>query len=364
MKDEGEGVPPGPDDGAGAPSGGTGTAGTGSADRDTADPGAMGTDTGGEGTGRTDTGGTRTAGGAAGGTGAADRGAVDPGDSADTAPDSPDTAPDVPDTSAAAVGAARTTARRVLWGSAVAVACTAAMIAVTVPLQAMGDDGTAPPSAAGSASATTAAGGGKPAPAVVEKPGPAGERGSGRDPLTPDEAERARAFAVDDAFRAESADVHGRPGGEYLRTELSEQGPDADPGRTADVYFYNYRDGTTVKRVVDLGSGKVVSSSSAEDIQPPPSERETREALALLLKSTESRQLKANFRHATDRRLARPGQLNSTGMSYRALGSGAVAECARHRCVSLFTRVGGAGPWIDVTDVVVDLTDRTVSRVK
>lgn len=258
-----------------------------------------------------------------------------------------------------------TPARRVLWGGAIAVACTAAMVAITVPLQAMGDDSSGSPSPSGSATSAAGSNAGTPPPGVVEDPGPVGEKGSGRDPLTPDEVKRARTLAVDDAFRAKSKDVQGKPGPEYLRTELADRAPGAAAGpRSADVYFFNYQDGTTVKRVVDLDSGKVLRSSSAKDIQPPPSERETQEALKLLLKSSASKRLKTNFQDATDRRLARPGQLNATGMSYRKVGAGAVDKCVSHRCVSLFTRVGGDGPWIDVTDVVVDLSDRTVSRTQ
>jgi hypothetical protein len=243
------------------------------------------------------------------------------------------------------------------------------MIAVTVPLQAMGDDGNASPSPSGSSAtdgqgAPGSAAAVRSAPGVVEDAGPVGERGSGRDPLTPDEVQRARKLAVDASFRARSRDVHGGPGPEYLRTEFA----DTPGARTADVYFFNYEDRTVVKRTVDLDAGKVTASSAASGIQPPPSREETDEAVKLLLADGDAKRLKANYRDATGKPLTRPAQLNSRGLAYggsggELTGASPLGKCAKDRCLSLFTRVSGGGPWIDVTDLVIDLTDRTVTRI-
>lgn len=254
---------------------------------------------------------------------------------------------------------------RALWGGAIAVACTAAMIAITVPLQASaGDKGAGSVSAAPSSSA--AAQQGAPPPGKVEQLPPAGKKGVGRDPLTPDEITRARAIAVDEEFGAEAKDVLGKAGPEYLRTELAESAPGSTGPRLADVYFYDYVDGATVKRVVDLEADKVVKTASAKDIQPPPSARESEEALKLILADPLGERLKKNYRDATGDSLTDPDQLESTGMVHSPVGSVGTAvldRCATHRCVSLFARVGGGGPWIDITDVVVDLTDRSVTRI-
>jgi hypothetical protein len=57
-------------------------------------------------------------------------------------------------------------------------------------------------------------------------------------------------------------------------------------------------------------------------------------------------------------------QLSVQAMAYRGAAGrrGPDAECGKHRCVRLFTRVKD-GPWIDTRHYVVDLSARTTIRL-
>jgi hypothetical protein len=53
------------------------------------------------------------------------------------------------------------------------------------------------------------------------------------------------------------------------------------------------------------------------------------------------------------------------GITYNSAeqsGPSDLSACGEHRCVRLFTQVKG-GPWIDTTNLVIDLSGRTVSRI-
>ncbi|MFC9287194.1 Tat pathway signal sequence domain protein, partial [Streptomyces sp. NPDC057052] len=132
----------------------------------------------------------------------------------------------------------RTTVRRhlgkVVAGAAVAVAATAAMIAITLP-------GTAGAEGTGGGSAGRVAAGGQDAaqdgagqrggaaavaPGVVERAPAEGERGTGRDPLTDDEIARVERIALNRQLLDASRDVDGDRGPQHLGVDLAEPGAD------------------------------------------------------------------------------------------------------------------------------------------
>ncbi|KRV49134.1 hypothetical protein AQ490_21640 [Wenjunlia vitaminophila] len=247
------------------------------------------------------------------------------------------------------------------------------MVAITVPLNASGDDGdrarSAPPGSSADPSGGT---GNSDAPGTVAPVDPPAKRGVGTDQLTPDEEERARALALgqDRAARSTSEDVRGRTGApQYLRVELLED-PDGGFGsstadRRAEVSYYDYGDDTLVRKTVDLSTGEVTSSARTSGAQPPPTRQEAAEAAAVLLRSPAGAGLRQDYRAATDRQLTDADQLTVRGMMYRAPAgaTGQAAQCGEHRCMTLFTRVRG-GPWIDTRYLVVDLSDRVAFRVR
>ncbi|MGK5630556.1 Tat pathway signal sequence domain protein [Streptomyces sp. URMC 123] len=269
----------------------------------------------------------------------------------------------------------------VVAGGAVALAATAAMIGVTLP----SDAGAANETSAAARGATAAGrdspgdtagdtpGGrdrGAPAPGVVEAPAPRGEQGAGRDALTDAEVERAERLALA-GRRTAGENVRGRPGPQWLGTELAEPRPtevgQADPPRRAEIAQYDYGTETLVTTVVNLTTGAVEDTRTARGEQPPPTRDEAVEAVRVLLASPLADGLKKDFKDATDKDLTDPGQLETTAMTYRVgeenSGPPALRACGEHRCVRLFPKVRN-GPWIDARHLIVDLSDRTVGRVQ
>ncbi|MFF7212446.1 Tat pathway signal sequence domain protein [Streptomyces sp. NPDC008238] len=242
------------------------------------------------------------------------------------------------------------------------------MIGITLPRDASGDDHstTGGPAAAPGAPGRQDAGSG----GTTEDEAPAGAQQSGRGPLTKAEVDRAKSIALRrDALRS-AEDVAGGRGPEYLDTDLAEPadatGARTEGARRVEVLFYDYGHDRLVKKTVDLTAGTVERTDTATGLQPPPSPDETRQAAALLIGDALGAGLRADFTAATKgRELTSPGQLRLRGISFNTaeqFAPAGLAKCGRHRCVRLFTQVKD-GPWIDTTQLVVDLSDRTVGRI-
>lgn len=256
------------------------------------------------------------------------------------------------------------TVKRALWGAGIAVAATAAMIAVTVPrgASAHGDSSTR----GAAASAGQPGQGGAGSTAVTEDGAPQGPQ-SGIGPLTKEEVDRARSIALRHGTPRNSLTAERTQGAEYLDADLVDA-PDATTAapRRVEVLFYDYGHDQLVKQTVNLDSGTVEHTDTATGVQPPPSNDETRQAAALLIKDPLGKGLRTDFTAATKgQTLTSTDQLRLRGMSFDTDEQSAPAgleKCGRHRCVRLFTQVKN-GPWIDTTDYVVDLSDHTVGRI-
>ncbi|GHE60973.1 hypothetical protein [Streptomyces capitiformicae] len=248
-------------------------------------------------------------------------------------------------------GARRSALRRLVAGTALAVTSavtsTAAMVAVTLPMNAQGDERA-----------------GKGTLAVADP----GSTGTGQSPLSDDEIDRARAIALvtDRPLRTMSEDVRGQDGDPQFLTAAVPESADAGADeRLVTLLFYDYGDDRTVKKTVDLTSGRVVETGSASGVQPPPAGPEAREALKVLLGSPVGDGVRQDFRAATGVPLLDDRKLRVQGLTYDTPPRHAeeLADCAgAHRCVRLFTRVAG-GPWIDTRQFVIDLSDRTAHRL-
>ncbi|MFD7661952.1 Tat pathway signal sequence domain protein [Streptomyces sp. NPDC059788] len=258
---------------------------------------------------------------------------------------------------------------KLVAGAAVALAGTAAMAAMTLPGEA-GAAGGGSRAAADEGPQAQTGQAQQIRPGVVER-APAQEReGVGRDPLTDDEVARAQELAAPRTFRGATENVRGKAGPERLTTDLAELGPDetgrADPPRRANVSFYDYRSDAYVTKTVNLTTGKVEKTDSRHGVQPPPNRAESETAAGLLIAAPEGAGLRADYEHATGRKLTGPGQLTVAGFVYRGTAEGPAPErlraCGQHRCVRLFTKVRN-GQWIDTRSYVVDLSARTVGRL-
>ncbi|MDX3532125.1 Tat pathway signal sequence domain protein [Streptomyces sp. ID05-39B] len=275
----------------------------------------------------------------------------------------------------------RTTVRRhlgkVVAGAAVAVAATAAMIAITLPGTA-GAEGTTGGSgektAAGQQGSGQAAAGqqGGPAavaPGVVEQAPAEGERGTGRDPLTDDEIARVERIALSRQLFDASQDVDGDRGPQPLGVDLAdpeaEEVDDPSAPRRAEVSFYDYKDDTLVTRTVNLDTGKVEATGSGQGVQPPLSRAENTEAATLLIADPLGAGLRADYKDATGKALTSPDQLQLSSMVYRAVPGAQPAafdSCGIHRCARLLLKVKN-GPWIDTRSLVIDLSTRKVAAL-
>ncbi|CAM5511310.1 Tat pathway signal sequence domain protein [Streptomyces aurantiogriseus] len=276
----------------------------------------------------------------------------------------------------------RTTVRRhlgkVVAGAAIAVAGTAAMIAITLPGTA-GADGTGGSTSGQAAQQAAGAGAGQGAgqqggsaavePGVVEEAPAEGRKGQGRDPLTDDEIARVQSLAVNRQLFNATEDVDGDRGPQRLSVDLADPAAnevdDPDAPRRAEVTFYDYRNDTLVTKTVNLDTGKVESTASRQGVQPPLSAAEQTEAAQLLIADPLGAGLKADYKDATGKELTSPDQLVLAGMVYRASPGAQPAvldQCGIHRCVRLLPKVKN-GPWIDTRSFVIDLSARKVARL-
>jgi hypothetical protein len=151
--------------------------------------------------------------------------------------------------------------------------------------------------------------------------------------------------------------VTGAAGAEILSVNLP--GAVGEGGlRRAEVLLYDYRSDRLLKRVVNLTAGKVDGSYSAAGRQPPPVTREIEAASGLLWNDKSAAVLHERFKAATGADLTSLAQLTVDAQSFTA----AEGPCARHRCLMLLPQPAGQ-PYLDLTDLVVDLSARAVIRL-
>ncbi|MFC4067388.1 hypothetical protein [Actinoplanes subglobosus] len=179
-------------------------------------------------------------------------------------------------------------------------------------------------------------------------PVPEAATGSGSDALTSGEVEKARAVALTPQLAAGAEDVTGKTGPEYLSAEVDTEAG----GRQAEIYFYDYKTEKLVKQVVDLTTGKLTKSFSATGMQPPASEQEARTALELLVADP------------LGKSLAGVDGLVPTAHIYTAKPADrGASQCGRNRCVQLIVQTED-GRFLSVSEFIIDLSGRTVARLK
>ncbi|MFD4629242.1 Tat pathway signal sequence domain protein [Streptomyces sp. NPDC058284] len=252
---------------------------------------------------------------------------------------------------------------KVVAGAAVAAAATAVLVGVALPGSGAGGSGDRQANAAAADQDAIAKDG------VVEAAPEEGSAGIGSDPLTDDEMARVEKASESGQLRTSARDVEGDRGPQLLSTNLSEPEPGdsgAAPPRRAEVVYYDYKKDAVITKTVDVKTGKVTGTTTTENVQPPPSREELTEGAKLLIADQLGNGLKKDFQHATGKALTGPGQLELSGMVFRKETVKHVpsdlAECGKHRCLQVITKVK-SGPWIDTRSLVVDLSTRTVDRL-
>ena len=183
--------------------------------------------------------------------------------------------------------------------------------------------------------------------------------GTGSDPLTTSELAKARTVAVTPQLAANARNVAGEAGPEYLSAEL-----DLDrPGRQAEVYFYDYQANKLIKQVVDLKTGKLAKSFSADSMQLPATQPEVDAALDLLLADPAAADLKDAYKKATGKEFAGKDGLTVNAHVFKARAADpTVKQCGKHRCLQLVVETPD-GLFIDVHQIIVDLSGRKIARL-
>jgi hypothetical protein len=239
--------------------------------------------------------------------------------------------------------------RRLIWGAAVVTAA----VAVAFGLATLNASAAPTPSATPGAAAD-------PPRVSNPSPGPAPVTGVRDDPLTAGEVDKARAAALTPQLVESAKDVTGAKGPEYLSSEIIEGGT----GRDAALYFYNYGTDELVKQVVDVTGGTVTGSFRAKNMQLPAADREVATALDLLLADPLGADVRALYRQVTGKPWSGKDKLKVEAHIYHARPANTeTSECGRHRCVQLVAQVTD-GPFVDLSDIIIDLSGRTVVRVK
>ncbi|HEY6795350.1 MAG TPA: hypothetical protein VI248_11785, partial [Kineosporiaceae bacterium] len=241
--------------------------------------------------------------------------------------------------------------RRLLWcaGAAAATAVVSMAVAVASLNPSVAAEPTAPPQVAAD-----------PAGVSDPSPGPSPSTGTGDDPLTPGEVGKARAAALTTSLAESGRDVTGGKGPEYLSSEVVEGGT----GRDVQVYYYDYQTDELVKQVVDVNSGKVTGSFRGKGLQRPASDREVATAVDLLLAAPAGADVRALYTKVTGQPWSGKDKLQVGAHIFHARPADtAVRQCGQHRCVQLVARVAN-GPFVDLNNIIIDLSGRSVARVK
>jgi hypothetical protein len=191
------------------------------------------------------------------------------------------------------------------------------------------------------------------------RPVPEPAAGSGSDPLTSTEVDKARAAAVTPKLASDARGVTGEAGPEYLSADVDFEGA----GRQAELYFYDYGTDKLIKQVVDLPTGKLVKSFSAAGMQPPASAREASVALDLLLADPRGADFKAAYQKAVGKEFAGRDGLVATAHTYTAKPADkGASQCGAKRCVQLIVQTPD-GRFITVNNLIIDLSGRKVARL-
>ncbi|QXJ21415.1 hypothetical protein AGRA3207_002266 [Actinomadura graeca] len=187
-------------------------------------------------------------------------------------------------------------------------------------------------------------------------------QGSGLDPLSDQEIQKAQRAALADQPRAQG--VTGRPQVAFVSASRLE-GPDGGP-RVADVRLYDYRTDEMIVRHVDLASSQVIKTERATGTQPIASVDELRRAVELILADRRlGPGLRTSYKGAAGHEPASASDIHTRGHIFRApqaagaRNAAAVAQCGAKRCFTVDLQLPN-GTWMDTGRIVVDMSAQRV----
>jgi hypothetical protein len=166
----------------------------------------------------------------------------------------------------------------------------------------------------------------------------------------------ARALAnAEEAASATRAD--GTAGYEFLTLDIPE-GVSAGE-RILEIQSYDYSSSELVSQMVDLIAASV-TETRASGARPAPSDREGLLAMSLLIDSDAAAVIREKFAELTGEALTSPAQLDYVPASnVPAIAMRSVPDCATDRCITFQGR-SLDGVWLYLSQIVVNLTDKTV----
>lgn len=183
-----------------------------------------------------------------------------------------------------------------------------------------------------------------------------------RDPLSAMETGYAIHLATTDAsIPAGATNVTGAAGPEVLYADLPLETEGSS--RQATVTLYDYTTNTLYNQLVDLKAGKVAKSTRATGFQPAPSSDEGDAAIAIAI-AAEGLAFQNEFELAQGVPLVDPSQIEYVAGAFNYDGSTTAGkECGKDRCIQLFVQTA-SGIWLDTFDFVVNLSTKSVTKLK
>lgn len=200
------------------------------------------------------------------------------------------------------------------------------------------------------------------APEKAETVAPPATIAAAYDNLSGAEVEYVRFLGAQSADFAAGLDVFGKPGLQFLSTDVADPQAYTDGQRRLLSLYYDYGTNETVSLLINVTRGTVESVHRASGSQPAPTEAETRYAWELLLDSDVAQPLADEFSALTggSALIAGSAEIDLTAHSFITdAGSFGAESCGIDRCVQLLAQVDG-GAYLTTSVYVVNLSTNTV----
>lgn len=166
---------------------------------------------------------------------------------------------------------------------------------------------------------------------------------TGFDPLSV--AEQEKALGTARSAPAVARVLRSTPRTEVLLVERHEEEKSTYKRgtwpRRADVYIYDYDKDELVHSVVDVRTGRVDRVETLRGVQLPLTAAETARAVRIAMQDARvGASIRAQYKQITGQDLARPGEIKSQALIFRADAQpdatrGAATACGAHRCAQL-----------------------------
>lgn len=165
--------------------------------------------------------------------------------------------------------------------------------------------------------------------------------------------------STDSSVPSDATDVLGKAGPEFLFADLPEVGEKIS-GRKAVVSLYDYTSNIAYNQLVDLESGKVVTSTESAAAQPPTSATEADVAMKIAVDSNAKLAFKTEFEENMGVPLIATDQVDYVAGAWVYDKTTAKAkECGKDRCAQLMVSTA-SGVYLNTWDFVVNLSTHKI----